>query len=185
MRRVEPCLCTAMPIVSSGDKIAPVIATEEGLRMFAKSKFVLLAIVVSALPALADTAPPDDQNGRFVFSKQGDGYVRLDTKSGEVALCNPQPVGWTCQAAPEDRAVLENEIARLRNENATLKKDLLGRGLPLPSGLAPPAAAQDQPSTLRLPNDADIEQMVAFFGRVWQRFVDAVERAQKQVFNKS
>jgi hypothetical protein len=34
---------------------------------------------------------------------------------------------------PEDRAVLENEIARLRSENAALKKDILSRGLPLPS----------------------------------------------------
>jgi hypothetical protein len=31
----------------------------------------------------------------------------------------------------------------------------------------------------------DCLRPAAFFGRVWQRFVEAVERAQKQVFNKS
>jgi len=36
-----------------------------------------------------------------------------------------------------------------------------------------------------LPSDADIDRMVALAGRVWHRFVDAVQRAQKQVLNKS
>ena len=38
---------------------------------------------------------------------------------------------------------------------------------------------------MRLPSDADIDRMVAFVDRVWHRFVDAIERAQKQVLNKS
>jgi hypothetical protein len=36
-----------------------------------------------------------------------------------------------------------------------------------------------------LPSDAEIDRMVAFVGQLWQRFVDAVARAQKQMFNKS
>ena len=65
-------------------------------------------------------------------------------QTGEVSLCSQRTVGWACQAAPEDRAVLENEIARLRSENAALKKDLLSRGLPLPPGAMPePPVARD------------------------------------------
>ena len=118
-------------------------------------------------------------------------YLRLDTQTGEVSLCGQKAVGWACEAAPEDRAVLENEIARLRAENGALKKDLLSRGLPLPPGAMaePPAAHNDQPQNgepgLRLPSDADIDRMVAFVDRVWHRFVDAINRAQKQMLNKS
>ena len=117
--------------------------------------------------------------------------MRLDTQTGEVAQCSQRSVGWACQAAPEDRAVLENEIARLRSENAALKKDILARGLPLPPGAMPePPSAQNggPPNSvpnLRLPSDADIDRMMAFVGRVWHRFVDAIQRAQKQVLNKS
>ena len=117
--------------------------------------------------------------------------LRLDTQTGEVSLCGQKAVGWACEAAPEDRAVLENEIARLRAENGALKKDLLSRGLPLPPGVMaePPAAPNDQPQNgetgLRLPSDADIDRMVAFVDRVWHRFVDAINRAQKQMLNKS
>ena len=42
--------------------------------------------------------------------------MRLDTQTGQVALCGRQTVGWACLAAPEDRTVLENEIARLRKK---------------------------------------------------------------------
>ena len=136
-------------------------------------------------PALADEPTPDTEGGRYVFSKQATGVLRLDTRSGAVSLCTEQPVGWACQTAPEDRAVFENEIARLQSENAALKKAMLARGLPLPPGVAPDASTAQNDSTLRLPSDADIDRAIAFVGHVWQRFMDAIARAQKQVFNKS
>jgi hypothetical protein len=147
---------------------------------------VAFAAVLLAAPAAADEATPDTAGGRYLFSKQADGFLRLDTQSGAVALCSQQSVGWACKAAPEDRSVLENEIARLQTENAALKQEVLSHGLALPSGMAPePSGAQNGQSSVRLPSDADVDRVIAFFGRVWQRFVEAIERAQKQVFNKS
>src|SRR5271155_2446680 len=91
-------------------------------------------------PALADDAEPDSGGGRYTFSKVAEGFLRLDTQSGEVSVCSQRTVGWACQAVPEDRAVLENEIARLRSENVTLKKEILAHGLPLPTGAMPETA---------------------------------------------
>jgi hypothetical protein len=146
---------------------------------------VAVAAAVLIGPARADEPTPDTEGGRYVFSKQANGYLRLDTQSGAVALCSEQPVGWTCQAAPEDRAVFEREIARLQNENAALKRALLAHGLSLPPGVASDTATAQNDSTLRLPSDAEIDRAIAFVGHVWQRFIDAIARAQKQVFNKS
>ena len=149
---------------------------------------VALSMIV---PARGEQAPPDTAGGRYVFSKQADGFVRLDMQTGEVALCSPKTIGWACQAAPDDRTVLEDEIARLRSENAALKKEMLAHGLPLPPGAQsePPAAQSDRPpdaaSNLRLPSDAEIDRMVALAGRAWHRLMDAIDRAQRQVFNKS
>jgi hypothetical protein len=136
-------------------------------------------------PALADEPTPDTEGGRYVFSKQANGFLRLDTRSGTVSLCTEQPVGFACQAAPEDRALFENEIARLQSENAALKKILLAHGLSLPPGVSPDASTAQNDSMLRLPSDADIDRAIAFVGHVWQRFIDAIARAQKQIFNKS
>lgn len=147
---------------------------------------IVFAAILSIAPALADDAAPDAAGGRYLFSKQADGYLRLDTQSGTVALCSQQPVGWACQTAPEDRALLESEVARLQNENAALKRELLSHGLELPPGMAPePPGAQGGAPSVRLPSDADVDRVIAFFGRVWERFVDAIARAQKQVLNKS
>jgi hypothetical protein len=154
--------------------------------MISKCVVAVIAALGLATPAFAeDTAPPND-GGRYIFNKVADGFLRLDTQTGEVSVCSPRAVGWACLAAPEDRTALENQIARLRNENAALKKDILSRGLPLPAGAAPeaPAAGDGQP-TVRLPSDADVDRVVAFVGRVWHRFVEAIARAQKQVLNKS
>jgi hypothetical protein len=145
-----------------------------------------IATVAVCLPAIADEATPDSEHGRYTFSKLADGFLRLDTQTGEVAQCSERTVGWACLAAPEDRAVLENEIARLHSENAALKQDILSRGLPLPAGTMPgPPVVQNQGPTLQLPSDADIDRMAAFVGRAWHRFVEAVVNAQKQVLHGS
>jgi hypothetical protein len=144
------------------------------------------ALSPGLIAALADEASPDTAGGRYTFNKVADGFMRLDTKTGEVALYGERTVGWACQMVPEDRAVLENEIARLRSDNAALKQDLLSRGLPLPRGVMPePQDARSNDITIRLPNNADLDRAVTYLGRMWQRFVDAVARAQKEMLNRS
>jgi hypothetical protein len=153
--------------------------------MLGKTFAVIIATLCLSTPVFADDAPPDNGGGRYTFNKVVDGVVRLDSKTGEVALCSQRTVGWACQAAPEDRTVLESEIARLRSENAALKQDLLSRGLPLPPGAMPETPApQNNDITIRLPDNADLDRAMAYVSRVWQRFVEAVARAQKQMLNK-
>ena len=158
--------------------------------MFSKAFAIAIAAVCLSTPVLApvlaDDATPDTNGGRYTLNKVTDGFVRLDTQTGEVALCSQRAVGWACQAAPEDRAAFESEIARLRGENAALKQALLSHGLPLPSGATPErSGTHDNDITIRLPDDADIDRAVAYVGRMWNRFVDVVNRAQKQMLNKS
>ena len=160
------------------------------LKSAAVAGAALGAAMALTVPATADDATPDSANGRYMFNKTADGVVRLDTQSGQVSLCSQKGVSWVCEAAPEDRAVLENEIARLRTENAALKKEILARGLPLPPGAMPePSTAQSSTSqnsiTVPLPSDADIDRVTAFANRVWNSFKDMVGRAQQQIFNKS
>jgi len=146
------------------------------------------AIVVTGFslvtPALADDATPDNDEGRYTFNKVADGFLRLDTRTGEVSLCSRRSVGWACLAVPEDRAVLESEIARLRAENGALKKDLLARGLPLPPGAMPepPIASDNHRPPWR--HNSEIDRVVRFVDRLWHRLVDAIERAQRPAPNK-
>ncbi|HET7680488.1 MAG TPA: hypothetical protein VFK79_10180 [Xanthobacteraceae bacterium] len=136
--------------------------------------------------AVAEGKPAENTEARFTFSRMNDGYVRLDNRTGQVSFCSKRSVGWTCQLAPEDRGVLENEIARLQEENVALKKEFLARGLPLPGSIKsdPPSVAQNErPSTL--PSDPNIERMKVMVETAWRRLVDMISALQKEVLKKS
>jgi len=133
----------------------------------------------------AEGKPAENAEGRFTFSRMNDGYVRLDNRTGQVSFCNKRAVGWSCQVAPEDRGVLENEIARLQEENATLKKELLTHGMPLPGSMKgePPVAQNGRPFSL--PSDPNIERMKVMVEKAWRRLVDMITALQKDVLKKS
>lgn len=135
--------------------------------------------------ATGESKPVENTEGRFTFSRMNDGYVRLDNRTGQVSICNKRAVGWTCQLAPEDRGVLENEIVRLQEENATLKKELLTQGLPLPGSMKgePPAAPNGR--TFSLPSDPNIDRMKVMVEKAWRRLVDLISALQKDVLKKS
>ena len=147
---------------------------------------VIAALALTATACAEDAVRPDADQSRYSFYKVDEGFLRLDMQTGQVALCGRQTVGWACLAVPEDRTVLENEIARLQKENAALKQALLSHDVPLPSGSAsePPPPSGDKPLILRLPTTEDIDRMVTFVGQVWHRLVEAIANAQNQILHK-
>ncbi len=154
--------------------------------MTAKNFAIVITVLALIVPAFADAALPANDESPYIFKDVGDNVVRLNTRTGEVAVCTQRTVGWACQIAPEDRAVLEGEIARLRSENAALEEDILARGLPLPRGIMPePSDSGGSGVILRLPDDGDVDRAVAYVGRVWHRLVEAIAKAEHHMLNKS
>jgi hypothetical protein len=135
-------------------------------------RFVLALTLAGALIAPAHAQTPETEDSRYQFNRVEDGYLRLDLKSGQVSLCSRRPVGWSCQAVPDDRSAYDGEIARLQGENAVLKKAMLDRGLPLPGGVTPPAPAARSDRDLKLPSHDDVERMVTAVEKVWRRLVE-------------
>jgi len=152
---------------------------------------ILMGIVVAGAVLIeshaeAQTAGADTDDARYSYNRVDDGYLRLDTRSGDVSLCNRRAVGWSCEMLPDDRAALNGEVARLRGENAALKKALLDRGLALPSGTtAEGPAPQCLDEGLKQRNDAEFERVKALVGRVWRRLVDMFTNLQKEVMKKT
>ena len=151
------------------------------MRAFALPLTTLLATVALAS---AQSVTPDNENGRYSFNPVADGVLRLDTRTGQVSQCSRSDVGWTCKAVPDERSSLESEIARLQGENATLKKELLARGLPLPGVPSPPAAKPSEPE-LKLPSDSDVDKVMSFLERAWRRLLEMGREVQKDVERKN
>jgi hypothetical protein len=146
---------------------------------------VLVILALAAPQAGAQNATPDSENGRFSFSPVPDGLLRLDTRTGHVSLCGRRDAGWACQVVPDERVVLENEIARLAIENGTLKKEMIARGVPLPGSVKadPPNSGPSKPRPdveLRLPSDAELDRVMTFVEKAWRRLLDMVDEMQKE-----
>lgn len=144
---------------------------------------VPLALLLSSLPltASAQTGAPDTENGRYSFSRVDDGHLRLDQRTGQVSICTRRDIGWSCHPVPDERAALEEEIARLQRDNATLKKEMLARGIKPPSGSTAPAPSPTDKPALKLPSDAELDRAMAAMERIWKRLVDMVQRWQREM----
>jgi hypothetical protein len=138
------------------------------------------------------SSAPNGEDARFSYHRSGEAFVRLDSRTGQVATCARGPAGWTCIAAPEERAALEAEIGRLQRDNAALKKELLSRGLPLPGGLRPDPAPSDTPlaEAPRPPHpvpappsgvESEVAKVKAFVADVWRKLVGMVADLQKDM----
>jgi hypothetical protein len=170
-------------------------------RLMAFIVVVVCTAQVVLLRAQERTQEPalDTSNPRFAYHKTDDGYLRLDLRSGEVATCRPNPSGWTCTLAAEERTALENEIARLQRDNARLKNALLEHGVALPAPPSTDSAAQTAPEAAPLrppasipPSQADagehrlveIDRVIATMERWWRRVVELAATIQRDLQGK-
>jgi hypothetical protein len=174
--------------------------------------FIVVVVCMAQVVLLRAQEPSLDlADKRFTYHRIDDGYLRLDLRSGEVATCRQREAGWTCTMAPEERAALENEIARLQRDNALLKNALLERGLPLPvphadatapsAPVIPPVASapQTNPPTAMTPprppstapaepdlrrDNAEVDRVMDVMERLWRRLVELMATIQRDIQRK-
>jgi hypothetical protein len=162
----------------------------EEATMFHKATVTALSaalwIVTIGLAVAQMPAAPDNENGRFSFHRVDEGYLRLDTRTGQVSLCARKPTGWACHLLPDERNALEAEIARLQVDNGALKKELLARGLPLPGGMKNDAPLLKLPEVeLKIPSDSDFDRVISFMERVWRRLTEKFGTIQRDYFGRT
>jgi hypothetical protein len=156
----------------------------------------LMAVTLSfaGLASAAADSAPDTENGRYTLSKSGEGFVRLDTRTGAVSTCNNNGNGWACYAVPDERNAMDDAIGRLQAENEKLKAQLAAReggssgktdeALPKSDQQATPKAENDRKIEIPLPSDADVDRVMSFLERAWRRLVDMANRMQKDAAGK-
>ena len=158
-------------------------------QVLGKTAMRLFALALTL--SLADLRPhqhrwrrPIARTAVTAFNPVADGVLRLDTRTGQVSQCSRSDAGWTCQVVPDERSVLGTEIARLQGENATLKKELLARGLPVPGVQSPSGAKPGEPK-LELPSDAEVDKVISFLEKVWRRLIEMGRTVQKDAEKKN
>ena len=203
-------------IVSLGTRLATetkmtrFVPTRVPVRAAALGLVVFLAATVAPNQVMAQGAaqpneatqpnetvqPPAPDDGRYAFPRRGEGFVRLDSRTGQVSQCGWSPNSWSCKVVPDERMALESEINRLQRDNAALKNSLLAGGIELPNGIvaeAPAAPGPVPPGSVpdlsakepKGPTEADLDRAFTFMKNVWRRLVDMMVDLQKDMQRKS
>ncbi|MDT6940138.1 hypothetical protein RI570_08275 [Brucella pseudogrignonensis] len=104
------------------------------------------------------------ENGRYRLEGTETGYVRLDTRTGALSVCNEQQGQLICKMATEDREAYENDISDLQDRVKKLEDRLAA----IQSGTA-------SASPSKLPSEAEFEQSLGYMERFMRRFMDVAK----------
>lgn len=112
-----------------------------------------LAIGLMCMPAGA-------QENRFVMLPGDDGFVRLDTFTGEMSACSEADGQIVCRMAADERMALEKEIDLLEERIAALEK----------------ALENDTPGLSEsFPTDEEIDKTFGMMEKMMRRFLGIIE----------
>jgi hypothetical protein len=193
-RKMKAVLMLALTLRHGAEQDHPILCTELGLRTRASNYLARSASArwpASVIPTRVNSIARLLASIRLVRTvarpsriSSADGVLRLDTRTGQVSQCSRSDVGWVCKVVPDERSALETEILRLQGENATLKKELLAHGLPIP-GIPSPSGAAPGERELKLPSDAEVDKVISFLEKVWRRLIEMGRTVQKDVERKN
>lgn len=140
---------------------------------------LLIGTLLLSVPALGqDSALP---LGRYQIAPDADGFVRLDTRTGALTHCGKRDGAWRCDVLAEERSDLEERVAALRDEVASLTAglDRLASRLAAIEGKlgapAPPTAAA--PPT---DDEKELDEALSFAERLMKRFFELVKELKSE-----
>lgn len=93
------------------------------LSKLARSRFLLPAVVLFGAAAVLVMQPAravetaaetgDLESERFELQRDGDDFIRLDKRSGQMSICRKRSGQLVCQMAADDREAIEKEFDSL------------------------------------------------------------------------
>lgn len=135
---------------------------------------VLTILVFTSPAAFAQT----DTTSRYTMAPTENGFVRLDTVTGAMSLCQKAPQGWSCRAMDSNGGASDRrEIDRLRAENAELRSEVLRleqRLAEQKEGDSSDFSSQHVPQ-LELPKEEDVDEAIDYLEGMIRKFRERFE----------
>ena len=128
------------------------------------SGIILSVFLVSAMPLAAIAQDTD----RYTLERSGNGYVRMDRRTGDMSICEERSGQLVCRVAADERAAFQDEVERLQDRLSGLEKRIAE--LETASRLKPEKA---------LPTEEDFDKSLGYMERFVRRFMDIVRDLDK------
>ncbi len=131
--------------------------------------------------AVAQTAK--ERPGRYSMSPaDGGGFVRLDTETGAMALCQRRDTEWNCREMAEPGRGLGDEVERLRAENQRLKGEIRQmEDIIVGDKRGGGERRAERPgSTFQLPSEQDVDQAMTYVQRMMRKFREKLKELESE-----
>ena len=123
---------------------------------------VVLLSPVLLLAGLASTASGEEAD-RYRLERTETGYVRMDTATGEMSICEEKSNQLVCRTATEERAAFQDEIDRLQAKLDQVEARV--------------AALEARPAIpeVLLPSDEEFDKTMDLMEKFFHRFMGIVK----------
>ncbi|MBN9256951.1 MULTISPECIES: hypothetical protein [unclassified Mesorhizobium] len=71
-------------------------------------------LIPAALVSMVAASAQSEETERYRLEKSATGYVRMDTQTGAMSLCEERSGQLVCKMAADERAAFQDEIDRLQ-----------------------------------------------------------------------
>lgn len=126
----------------------------------------VIAATTGVFLALLLSGAAQAESGRFVVEKTDNGYVRMDSKTGEISLCKLEGEQIICKMAADERAALNEDIAALQDRVAALEAKIGNRATVDPDN--------------GLPSDEEFERGMSYMEKFMRRFMGIAKELEAQ-----
>ena len=126
-------------------------------------------LIPAALVSLVAASAWSEETDRYRLEKSANGYVRMDTQTGAMSICEERSGQLVCKMAADERAAYQDEIDRLDNS----VKALDARVAKLENSLSARLESQ-------LPSQEDFNKSLGYMQQFFRTFKDIVKDMDKE-----
>ena len=125
-------------------------------------------LIPAALVSLVAASAYSEETDRYRLEKSDNGYVRMDTQTGAMSICEEHSGQLVCKMAADERAAFQDEIDRLENSVKALDQ----RVVTLENSLS----ARFEST---LPSEEDFNKTMSYMERFLRGFMGIVKDMEK------
>jgi hypothetical protein len=127
---------------------------------------VALLVPTLVLAGLAGSASGEEVE-RYRLERTENGYVRMDTVTGEMSICEERTNQLVCKVAADERAALQDEIDRLQSKLDAIEARV--------------AKLEEQPSIppALVPSEEEVDKSLDIMEKFFNRFMGIMKEWEK------
>ncbi|MFK0690049.1 hypothetical protein ACFX5Q_17830 [Mesorhizobium sp. IMUNJ 23033] len=125
-------------------------------------------LIPAALVSFVAASAWSEETDRYKLEKSANGYVRMDTQTGAMSICEERAGQLVCKMAADERAAFQDEVDRLH----TSMKAMDERVTRLENSLSARLES-------KLPSEEDFNKTMSYMERFLRSFMGIVKDMEK------